>query len=59
MAVENKTRRFVLRIDPAMHRKLKIEAFKMSMMLTDFADEVLRLGMAAMRTEGKPKNDGK
>jgi predicted HicB family RNase H-like nuclease len=51
------TKRFVLRIKPDTHRRLKIEAARMSVSLTDYTDEVLKRGMA----RGKPehKDDGR
>jgi predicted HicB family RNase H-like nuclease len=48
MPTETK-QRFVLRIAPETHRRLKVEAARMMMSLTEYTDQVLRLGLARKR----------
>jgi predicted HicB family RNase H-like nuclease len=46
-------RKFVIKIDPDTHRRLKIEAARLQRPLTEYANEVLKRGM----TQRKPKNE--
>jgi predicted HicB family RNase H-like nuclease len=50
------TKRYVLRLNPQMHMRLKLDATRRQMRLIDYADQVLKLGLRAVK-ENKNERD--
>jgi predicted HicB family RNase H-like nuclease len=57
--MKTKDRRYVLRIDPDTHRRLKIEAARLGIALSKYTDEIMRLGLSRKGTNERRAEAGK